>query len=568
MKFNNFLCLLFVIIAVTVTVFALSFVHSQECRYASRYDIRDLVSSETVRNRFMLEMAFWEGKFNVDGLGVNRASGLTYDGHGIDYDTGLPHLPAHSFSAASKECIHLGLLALALTGNNSVASTFIKSSIVHDDERKFANFRRKAKQAATSSVFDDSPPTSPSAPRKRFYDVQSYVLDVLERKITSYEKWNKKYPGFGGYLPWYAVSDDGMDLLWDWQDRVPSLDNAELIWTLATTAIVLEDIGQKSLANRYWNYFKLLAETSIMVFYEGDGKIRCVTRVRNITAQPSFENYGPEGAPAAECYLDDPYEGELMAFFMDFYSDWNRANMSAAEERDKIWKLKRRKLQKATLHTAEGPIDVERGWWFSSHEKWKYMILPYTDVEINRRVFINGEKARVRFSREKLFGGLFASVTNVSQPGNYEPNYVSATGIQEIAFQPVRTTDLVTPYAAYPLLIEEESRPYGLAWYANMLQGSKMQGPLGSTESIDMRGKFISPVVTWDSKITSILAMAGGVNDLARKVMMKHGHYERFVHLVKTEWERVFDGELKGEEMSFVAPSTRIPNILPEFTAC
>ncbi len=41
--------------------------------------------------------------------------------------------------------------------------------------------------------------------------------------------------------------------------------------------------------------------------------------------------------------------------------------------------------------------------------------------------------------------------------------------------------DLVTPYAAFPLLLHTHLRPYGLAWYIAMLQGAKMQGPLGSS---------------------------------------------------------------------------------------
>jgi len=429
-----------------------------------------------------------------------------------------------------------------LTDNNTVATTFFKSAMTTD--------------TASSSLG--------SSGSSSFHSVQDYVIDTLERKITSYENWNKKYPGFGGYLPWYSVNDQGMGLLWDWQDRIPSLDNGELIWTLAAVAISLQDVGQVQLADRYWNYFKLLADTSLMVFYEGEGKIRCVTRVVNITSAPTKDNYKSDGGEA--CYLDDPYEGELMAFFMDMYADWRGMNYSS-NEKDKIWMLKRAKLQKATYNSREGPIDVEKGWWFSSHEKWKYMILPYNDIPINRRVFMNGEKARVHFSRDQGYGGLFASVTNVSLPGNYDPNYISATGIQEIAFQLVRTNQLVTPYGAYPLLIEEESRGFGLAWYASMLKGSKMQGPFGSTESVDMQGRYISPVITWDSKITTILAAAGGVQGLTRKILIKHGHYDRFTEIVNREWSRVFPS-LRGEEKSFVPPSVNIPNILPEFAAC
>jgi hypothetical protein len=512
------------------------------CRYVDKYSISELLSNEGKRQQFLMEMAHWEGKFNVHKLGLNVLSGLTYDGHGINYVTGELHDPAHGFSAASKECIHVALLALGLSGNNSMAYAFLKSSLESTVKRD------------ASKMF-------------KWNSVEDYIIDILTRKILSYEKWNKKYPGFGGFLPWYTVSDAGMDLAWDWQDRVPSLDNGELIWSLAAAALILQEAGYAPLAQRYMNQVILMAETAITIFYENEGRIRCVTQILNITAQPTRENYQNWQDPSGEtCFLDDPYEGELMAFFMDLFCDWE-ANNYTKDEREKIWIYKRRKLQKATYSSKKGPIDVERGWWFSSHEKWKYMMLPYTDIPINRRVFLNGERARVHFSREHGYGGLFASVTNVSSPGNYHPNYVSATGIQEIAFQRVLTNNLVTPYAAFPLLIENITKPFGLAWYASMLKGSKMQNPFGSTEAISIDGTLISPVLTWDSKITSILAASGGITDLTRIVLMKRGYYDRFSSIIKREWERVFT-DLRGEDIAFVGPEIDIPNILPDFTTC
>jgi len=44
-------------------------------------------------------------------------TGLTYDGHSINYQTGELMPPIHNFSAPSKESIHVALLALSLLGN-------------------------------------------------------------------------------------------------------------------------------------------------------------------------------------------------------------------------------------------------------------------------------------------------------------------------------------------------------------------------------------------------------------------------------------------------------------------
>jgi hypothetical protein len=497
------------------------------CRFAKQVSIDRLLNDNSYQHQFIMNMTYWEGKFATDGIGLDIKSGLTFDGHGIDYNSGELHDPQHTFSAASKECIHLALSALALNGN-PYAQNFVKSSI----------------QGQKQSLDD-------------------YIVTILTNKINSYEDFNRRYPGFGGYVPWYSIVNGKMELLWDWTDRVPSLDNAEMVWGLFAVAQALSTSGHVDLANRYWKYIQLLADTSLVVFYEGEGRIRCVTKILNITAQPSVGNYKSDGV----CYLDDPYEGELMAFFFDLYSDWT-ANNYTISEREKIWVEKRAKLQQAKYTSKLGPIDVERGWWYSSHEKWKYLMMPYLDVPINRKVFINGERARARFSYEKGYGGLFASVTDVSQPGNYDPGYISATGIQEIAFMFVQTNSLVTPYGAYPLMIDEETRPYGLAWYAAMLKGSKMQGPFGSTEATNMNGTLISPVNTWDSKITSVLAVCGGVGDLVRDALKHDGTYARFTSIIEKEWGRVFNSELRGQDIPFVGPAVTIPSVLPDFTSC
>jgi hypothetical protein len=80
-----------------------------------------------------------------------------------------------------------------------------------------------------------------------------------------------------------------------------------------------------------------------------------------------------------------------------------------------MWVYKRELLQAVKYHTPSGPITVQRGWWFSSHEQvprrvvcrvshvaspndgavqWKYLEMPYLEVPINKRVFLNGERAR------------------------------------------------------------------------------------------------------------------------------------------------------------------------------
>lgn len=51
------------------------------------------------------------------------------------------------------------------------------------------------------------------------------AASIMDTKLQTYLRFNETYPGFGGYLPWFM--SDGVDLTptWDWNNRVPGLDN-------------------------------------------------------------------------------------------------------------------------------------------------------------------------------------------------------------------------------------------------------------------------------------------------------------------------------------------------------
>ncbi len=60
-------------------------------------------------------------------------------------------------------------------------------------------------------------------------------------KIGTYEQFAKDYPGYGGFLPWMNVNPTNVTPTWDWDYRVPSLDNGQLFWAAYGLAAVLED---------------------------------------------------------------------------------------------------------------------------------------------------------------------------------------------------------------------------------------------------------------------------------------------------------------------------------------
>ncbi|KAG2382056.1 hypothetical protein C9374_005848 [Naegleria lovaniensis] len=515
--------------------------------FAKYFSLDDFVKDDDTKiENFINSVAFWEGRFaNANGVGLNCATGLTYDGHQIDHSTSDIHDPLHEFSSPAKEALHLNMIALALDGNPTARLFFEHSQIIIE---KLVN--ENGKRASTESLLPMKLHLTPNT--------ETYLLDLLERKFDSYETFDKKYPGFGSLLPWFKVKDDGADPQPDWASRIPSLDNGQFIWSLLALEHVLMNtsnflsenvanqqniLRRQALATRILEKIKKIKKTTVTMFYHGDGKVRAIAYIKDIYGDPlNASNYKGNG----KSFINDPYEGEMMTTFMALMCRWKEMGYDE-EEGEKIWKFKQSKL-KRTIYKSKlfGDIPVEEGYWYSSHEKWKYLVLPYLDSDINRRVFMNGEKARLIHSIENNIPGLFASVTKPTTHGRYYPKYASECGIPSISCQKVLFENIVTPYASFPTILAH--RNVGLAWYWMMLKGSKMQGLYGSTESITANGKKICPVLTWDSKITTVVAICGGVSKFTREFMKKQGLYDKFISTINREWGAVFnDGNEQNE---------------------
>lgn len=167
-----------------------------------------------------------------------------------------------------------------------------------------------------------------------------------------------------------------------------------------------------------------------------------------------------------------------------------------------------------------------------------------------------------------MIPGMYASVTNVTHNINGSTGntgYISAAGVQEVASERITDRNVITPYGAYSVILANYTN--GIVWYHHLLKGSKMQNQFGSTESISLDGKEICPLLTWDSKITTVVAMYGGIHRIIRKVLIKENLYQRFIHIVNTEWGRVFTN-IRGEHIHFKLPSKDVPNVMDDFTTC
>ncbi len=458
-------------------------------------------------SRLMEQVARREARFHRPGVGYDAQTGLTYDGHPIDRLTGELSGGPHIWSAASKESLHLSLLVKALQGDRT----------------------------AQLIVSPDGDPAH----------ARPLALDLLRRKIDSYAAFNRAHPGYGGFLPWYRVEAGGkVEPTPDWQDRVPGLDNGQLAWSIYHASRALKDLGQDDLAARYASHLELMKKNVVRIFYDPDAhKMRAETKIGAGNKVPVEKQTYTNNA--ANYFLDDPYEGVLLCHFADLLGDWSKNPAGRGE----IWKTPRR--VPATFETKQGErLTVVRGYWFSAHEDWAYMVLPFRDLPVVRDLYANAQKVRTIDARERHLPGLKAST---HAPTEEKPlRYFSALGVQAVAGQKVARANILAPYAAFPLALVD--RTAFASWLGRMLSTPRMWGPNGIGESFRARSSKIAPKLTWDGKMLPMMAWMGGISDDLRTYLRRDGLYQGFLGRVEHDFSAFAGKPIEGRELRIPPP--------------
>jgi hypothetical protein len=400
---------------------------------------------------------------------------------------------------------------------------------------------------------------SPSNPDQ----AANIAFEIMKTKLATYLQFNATYPGFGGYLPWFLSNSTPVTPTSDWVNRVPALDNGELIWAVYGAVHVLSSCsnGQwKELAASWKSWLDLTAANAARIFYRGNG-IVCAVATLNQSLSPtdSAQNYSCEGSST----LNDPYEGELFAWWLYFFGGVSSSDKAA------IWAIKAPQLVRREYKMGNiGPVTVQEGFWFSAHEQWKTLEMPYLHVPLINRLFLNGERVRTCNSVVTRVPGMFASVNNSTDPTTGQIiGYISDAGIPSISNQTTFELDVITPYSVFPVMLFD--KPVAFAWYHNMLVGKKMQNPYGSTESTRVDGTGVSSFVSWDSKITTVAAYLGGVYDIVAEKMKRDGIYEEFVDVIGKVYRDKFAEPLLGEDQQLCLPSVAVPDAgLKDYSDC
>jgi hypothetical protein len=455
--------------------------------------------------RFIRRVALREQRFYQPGVSYDRETGLTFDGHPIDRRTGELTGTPRNWSAASKESLHIILLAKAIAGD----------------------------ETARALITPD--PRDPTKAVDR-------ALDVLTRKIATYRRFDDRHPGFGGFLPWFKVAGGELEPMDGWSDRVPGLDNGQLAWSLYLAEGVLREHGHVELADAYRRHLERMADNVVRVFYDPAGRHFRGEAIleRGGAVPPGRNRYGNKGY-----LIEDAYEGLLLVHFADLMGRWPRGTRAG---REAVWREPRRKPARFRLDDKD--ITVVEGHWFSSHEDWGFLVLPYRDLPVADRLFTNAQRVRTQYSARRGLSGLFASTHRPVRADGEELAYENASGIQEVAKDTVRNGEpIFAPYAAFPLALVDE-RPFA-GWLKSMVDRPGMFGPYGIGESYGEDGSS-APLLTWDGKALPMIAAMGGVSREIGRFLRRDGTYDAFLARVQHDY-RLFD-KIEGEDVPLAAP--------------
>jgi len=435
---------------------------------------------------------------------------MSFDGHPTDFRSGQLRGGPRNWSAASKESLHLILLAKTLQGD------------------------RTAEKLLTPD------PKHPEA-------AIPVALDVLKRKIASYEAFHRQFPGFGGFLPWYRVDGDKVVPTDDWRNRVPGLDNGQLAWSLYYTAHALDKAGQAALAERYRAHLKLMADNVVPIFYDPTaGKLRAeATLLRGSSVPTSANQYA---TTKKGYYLDDAYEGLLLNHFADLMGVWSRAPGG----KEAIWQNPHR--QPAVYQKLDQPLTLVKGYWMSSHEDWGFLVLPYRDVPVANALFENEQKVRTGWSAMHGWPSLFASTTTPTSRNSFRLHYSSALGVPGATTQRVSKELIFAPYATFPLALVDK-RIFA-TWLKSTLERSPpgTWGPYGMGDSFTMDGRR-GPLLTWDGKALPVIAWMGGITSEIRESLKQDGLYDRFLSRVDGDYRLFNHKPLLGVNLALSPPT-------------
>ena len=377
------------------------------------------------------------------------------------------------------------------------------------------------------------------------------AVAIMGRKLDAYERFDSHYPGFGGFMPWIYVDDEGEVAPADtfWTTHLPSLDNGEWLFAQLAAEQALRKNGDIALADRYAARIAKLRQSARKVFFDEQ---QCAVRGETVISNARDPNatyttggivQGPHGV----------HEGVMSLYFVSLYAD---PPLSDAQIRA-IWDRTRMERVEQNHGT------TWQGFWGSAHEEWEYAMMPKRDVPAYDALFRIRQEIRTQDAAARGRPGLNASINapGAGPQGAGGPPYAADHGIPSIALEPVTDYPFYALYGVFPVLLAQADTGgrEGLAWLLNTLRAPNAVTSVGGGEAVNNDGSAATPMKTVDGSFLNWLGLMGGLAPELRERLQADGTYTKFIALIDGEAQEAFAGAALREPVGMAAPTTSVP---------
>ena len=332
-----------------------------ECRSGPSYNWTKLPDDAATQDAYVAASLQWDGRFAAAGRGTTKA-GLTCDHVNVDSDG--KSTTVGRYTAASKESLHIGMLALVVA-RQPLAWHWMAGALAEE----------QSSSSSSSSIKTNS---STEMPTKA--EAVAGAIARLTLIASSYEAFHAQCPGCGGFIPWIGVNDAGFATPAQLTTpkpklSLPALDNGQLAWSMIAAVEALTNVGTAetaALAARFQACVNRMKRSAAILFLNPNGRVASATKVNNISLPVS--RYNRVVGPGK---LGDPWEGELMLFFMHLVA--KNTTEGSLVFPDKIWRPVENSVRNpgggysvVTYNNSRngglpnGDISVQRGWYVSS----------------------------------------------------------------------------------------------------------------------------------------------------------------------------------------------------------
>lgn len=349
------------------------------------------------------------------------------------------------------------------------------------------------------------------------------AVAILRRKLQSYRDWRDRYPASGGFMPWWS-GGQGAQPTDNWDGSIPALDNGEWVWAMLVAEKALRDRGYTELASEYHELNESMMAACNLLY---DGRVKSDLRILPMD-RPQHYLEGEHGV----------HEGVMMVMYVTLFGK--------DVDAERLW-------SGTELVRVETPWGTTwQGFWGSSHEEWAFLFMPYFDVPEYRKLFHVRQVIRTNNAAMRGYRGLHASAHNPVVRA-----YSNDSGIEGINTQPLKSQDSLALYGAFPVILDNHR--VGSAWLFNMLDAPKMQGPMGSGESVSQDGQHVAPIKTIDGTFPILLAAMGGLQQETAAALRERGVLARFEQIMAGEYRETFGARPLQQRADLALPPSAIP---------